>query len=79
MPLSIRDQDTEIAVRKLAAAKGVSLTDAIRIAAVNELQRTKQSIPLSERLGKIHERARALGLPKADFDQKKFFDDMWEN
>ncbi len=73
MAIHIRDPRTDQAVRRLAARKGLSLTDAIREACEAELARERERIPSAERLKAIQERVRALpdtGL-KAD---KAFFD-----
>ena len=50
MALSIRDKNTDEAVRRLARLKQKGLTETIREAVENELWRTKESIPLVDRL-----------------------------
>lgn len=76
MAIHLRESETDLAVRKLAARLGVSLTEAIRISATNELKRTDvRKEPLAARLQKIQERVavyKATG-PKAD---KAFFDNL---
>jgi antitoxin VapB len=76
MAIHLREPETDLAVRKLAARLGVSLTEAIRISATNELKRTDaRKQPLAARLQKIQDRVaayRATGL-KAD---KAFFDNL---
>ncbi len=76
MAIHLREPKADYVVRKLAARLGVSLTDAIRISATNELKRTeKQQAPLAVRLRKIQDRVAAYkptGL-KAD---KAFFDEL---
>jgi antitoxin VapB len=69
MALHIRDEETDRLVRRLAAHKGLGLTEAIRIAVQNELGR----IPLSERLKPLQERIvrspeTGLAADKAFFD-----------
>lgn len=53
MAINIREGDAENAVRALAAKLGVSLTDAIHIAASNELKRLDTAVPLAERVDAI--------------------------
>jgi antitoxin VapB len=76
MAIHLREPETDLAVRKLAARLGVSLTEAIRISATNELARTeRQRKPLAARLLKIQNRVaahRPTGL-KAD---KAYFDEL---
>jgi antitoxin VapB len=76
MPFHIRDEATDKVVRELAAQTGLSLTDAVRLAAENELRRLRQAKqPLVERVRAIQSRAlafRPTGL-RAD---KTFFDDL---
>jgi antitoxin VapB len=76
MAIHLREPEADYAVRKLAARLGVSLTEAIRISATNELIRTEaQQVPLAARLRKIQDRVAAYkptGL-KAD---KAFFDEL---
>jgi antitoxin VapB len=76
MPFHIRDQATDRAVRELAAQTGLSLTDAIRQAAENELRRLKQAKqPLAERVRAIQARALAFQPTGARAD-KAFYDDL---
>jgi antitoxin VapB len=78
MAFHVRDPATDLAVRKLAALKGKSLTQAIREAAENEYKREceRRDVPLWDRLKPLHEwvksRSRGPGLP-AD---KAFYDDL---
>jgi antitoxin VapB len=75
MPFHVRDAATDKAVRELAAQTGLSLTDAIRQAAENELRRLNQAKrPLAERIRTIRTRALAykptgLSADKAFYDQ----------
>ncbi len=75
MPFHVRDAATDKAVRELAARTGLSLTDAIRRAAENELNRlNRKKRPLAERVRDIQARARAyeptgLAADKAFYDE----------
>jgi len=75
MPFHVRDAETDTLVRKLARAKGMGLTEAVRLAVRNELQRAAEATPLRDRLRKIA--ARLDDYPstgkRAD---KKFFDEI---
>ena len=79
MPLNIRSEDVNHLAEKLASRAGVSKTEAVRIALVNELERREGS--LTEFLGKIKPFQDALaaypatGL-KAD---KAFYDSLYED
>ncbi|OAP41498.1 histidinol dehydrogenase [Sinorhizobium glycinis] len=77
MPLFIRDDDVTAMAEKLAKLTKVSKTDAVRAALRHELERTRSSVPLRERLAKIHERAAEIGLPNPAFDMKAYTDEMW--
>ena len=76
MAFHIRDPQTDAVVRKLAQRKGVGITEAIRIAAQNELEREESTPSLWERTADL--RAEVASWPdtgkKAD---KAFFDEMW--
>jgi antitoxin VapB len=78
MALHIRDQETDLLVRRLAKAKGVGLTEAVRHAVECELARTqaKSEPSLRQRLQPLLDEIDAIpstGLP-AD---KAFYD--WLN
>ena len=78
MPLFIRDADvTAMAEELTRLTKARSKTDAVRIALRNELERTRTSVPLRERLAKIHAKAAHIGLPNPKFDMKAYTDEMW--
>lgn len=71
MALHISDEEADRLVRDLAAQRGLSLTDAIKLAARNELRRPS----LAERIRPIQDRIASYpktGL-KAD---KAFFDSL---
>jgi antitoxin VapB len=76
MPFHIRDEATDKAVRELAAQTGLSLTDAVRLAAENELRRRRQAKqPLAERVRAIQSRALAF-KPTGLRADKAFYDDL---
>ena len=62
-------------MQKLTNAR--SKTEAVRLALQHEIERSRASIPLRDRIAKLQERAAAIGLPNPNFDMKKFTDDMW--
>ncbi len=73
MALHVRDAETDRLVRLLAERKGVPLTEAIKVAVRNELEREEQRPSLGERLKPLHERVAArpstgLASDKAFFD-----------
>jgi len=75
MTVSIRDTETDRLVRSLALKKGVSLTEAVRLAVGNELTRMEQEIPLRERIAAISREV--LSYPRTGkLADKAFFDDL---
>lgn len=76
MAFHVRDPKTDAVVRKLAQRKGVGITEAVRQAAENELEREDSKLSLWDRTADI--RAEIASWPdtglKAD---KAFFDEMW--
>jgi antitoxin VapB len=75
MTLSIRDAATDRLVRALAKRKGIGLTDAVRLAVGNELDRLDQEQPLRERVAAIRRAILARGRTGERAD-KAFFDDL---
>jgi antitoxin VapB len=76
MALHIKDEAASEAVRRLAAARGVSLTAAVRLACQEALARDANGKPVAERLADVHRwirQAEATGQ-RAD---KAFFDAEW--
>lgn len=71
MALHIRDDEADRLVRNLAAIRKVSLTDAIKLAVRNEIDRT----PLIERVRDIQERVKAMGSTGLLAD-KAFYDSL---
>ena len=78
MAFHVRDSATDLAVRKLAALKGMSLTQAIREAAENEYKREceRRKLPLWERLKPLHEWIDAHSKPGGLPADKAFFDEL---
>ncbi len=63
-------------MRKLARAKGLSLTEAVKLAVRNELQRAAEETPLRDRLRKIS--AQLAAYPRTGKRAgKAFFDGSW--
>jgi len=65
MALSIKDEETDRLVRKLAQIKGLSYTQTIRLAVANELQRSETRDPaekekLMKAIAEIQARVAAL-------------------
>jgi antitoxin VapB len=65
MALSIKDEETDRLVRKLAQIKRLSYTQTIRLAVANELTRAEKRDPakqedLRKAIAEIQERTRAL-------------------
>ncbi|TIS16900.1 MAG: histidinol dehydrogenase, partial [Mesorhizobium sp.] len=54
-------------------------TEAVRIALKRELERAHAVLPLSERIRKYQDAARALGPDDPDFNMKKFMDEGWDD
>jgi antitoxin VapB len=75
MALHIRDAETDRLVRLLAERKGVPLTEAIKVAVRNELERDEARPGLWERLRPLHERVAARPSTGLDAD-KAFFDGL---
>lgn len=71
MALHIRDREADRLVRDLAKAKQVSLTDAVKLAVRNELDRT----PLIDRVRAIQARVAAMGNSGLEAD-KAFYDSL---
>ena len=76
MAFHIRDPRTDATVRKLAARRGIGITEAVREAAEEALERDQSKLSLWERTADL--RAEIASWPrtgkKAD---KAFFDEMW--
>ncbi|MGW5957023.1 type II toxin-antitoxin system VapB family antitoxin [Methylorubrum thiocyanatum] len=75
MALHIRDAETDRLVRLLAERKGVPLTEAVKVAVLNELEREEQRPGLWQRLKPLHERVAARPSTGLEAD-KAFFDGL---
>jgi antitoxin VapB len=79
MPLYIRDDDVDaLAVQVQHLIQARSKTEAVRIALQHEIERSRETVPLRERLAKVKAMAREIGLPNPGFDMKTFSDAMWD-
>lgn len=76
--LYIRDSEVDaLAVELQRLTNARTKTEAVRKALESEIGRKQEEIPLRDRLAKIHERARALGIGNnPNFDMKKFSDEL---
>lgn len=75
MAFHVRDEETDRAVRRLAAATGKTLTEAIRDAVKNEYERATGETPLLERLKPLQARYRSFRKTGWKPD-KRFFDEL---
>ena len=75
MALSIRDKETDAAVRRLAALKRKGLTETIREAVENELQRTQGGTTLIKRVEALHRELSKYPRTGRKVD-KAFFDSL---
>lgn len=80
MPLYIRDDEVDALAAKLQRETNApSKTEAVRTALLHELERQRAKVPLRDRIVRLQEEAKKIGLPNPDFDMKKFTDEMWED
>ena len=75
MPLNIRSEEVNRLADKLALAKRMSKTDAVKTALENELRRVEESIPLWERLKPLRDEIAAYPDTGLEVD-KAFFDEL---
>lgn len=75
MPLNIRSEEVNRLAETLASKAGVSKTEAVRIALVNELGRQEQRVPLAERLKPLLDRMDAVPRTGLEAD-KAFYDSL---
>ena len=73
MAFHVRDPETDAIVRRLARRKGVGITEAVREAARNELEREEQKLSLWERTADI--RAEVASWPDTGLRADKAFYD----
>jgi antitoxin VapB len=76
MPLHITDSAATEAVRRLAQARGISLTEAVKVACEEALARDEEKQAISARLAEIHARLR-VGRKTGESADKTFFDREW--
>ena len=77
MPLYIRDDEVDaLAINLQRQTNAASKTEAVRTALVNELERNRFAVSLRDRLARLQAKAAKIGLPKPEFDMKKFSDSM---
>jgi antitoxin VapB len=76
MPLHIKDEEATAAVRALAKARKLTLTEAVKTACQEALERDQRARPVSSRLAAVHARVRAIGRTGERAD-KAFFDREW--
>ena len=76
MAFHVRDAKTDAVVRRLAKTRGIGITEAVREAAEEALEREESKLSLWERTADIRERLNVH--PDPDFKPDKgFFDDLW--
>jgi hypothetical protein len=73
MPLHIKDNAAREAVRHLARLRKLTLTEAVRVAYEEALEREQRALPIADRLADIHARVRAAAHTGRRAD-KAFFD-----
>ena len=74
MPFHIKDEATDLAVRRLAKLKGKTLTETVREAAEHEYERERAKVPLIERIRRVQEEFRAKRGPGGLPADKAFYD-----
>jgi len=80
MSLYIRDDKVDELANEVMRRLGTKTkTEAVRVALENELKRTKEDVPLEERVKKYQRMIADLGPNDPDFDEKAFMDEMWES
>jgi antitoxin VapB len=77
MALYIRDDEVNDLARELQTVLNApSKTEAVRIALLKELERTRGRRPLAERVRDIQDAVRAMGPDDPNLDMKQFMDDL---
>ncbi len=80
MPLYIRDSEVdELAERVKRLTGATTKTEAVKAALRHEIERASSKPPLSERLRRAWEIADSIGPANPEFEQKTFFDEMWDD
>ncbi len=75
MPLYIRDDATAALVAELAKQRGMTKQDAVKLAVTAELERSRNAIPLRERI-QAWRAAHPLPPPTGAAADKAFFDEL---
>lgn len=75
MALHIRDKEADRLIRTLAERRGIPLTEAVKTAARNELERDARKPDLWERLQPLLDTVDARGSTGHEAD-KAFYDDL---
>jgi len=79
MGLYIRDKTVDQLARQVQSAiDAPTKTDAVRIALQNELARSREGLPLVERVNRLQLKYKSLGDVDPSFDMKKFMDEGWD-
>ncbi len=78
MPVHIKDPSATAAVRRLAAERHISLTEAVRAACAEALDRDIRAKPIADRVAPILARLDALPDTGERAD-KAFFDAEWND
>jgi antitoxin VapB len=73
MAIHVRDPKTDELIRRLAKRRGIGITDAIREAVENELEREEKKLSLWERTADL--RAEIASWPKTGLKADKAFYD----
>jgi len=82
MVIHVKDEETDMLVRRLARSRGIGITEAIKEAAQEALAADAveveqlRDIPLRDRLRPLLDRLDRLPRSNVATD-KKFFDDLW--
>ena len=69
MGISIKHDEIERAIRRLASERGLSLTDAIGLAVGRELERSAEGSRLRERIARIQDRVATYELDPRSADE----------
>jgi antitoxin VapB len=76
MPINITDRATDRIVREFAAARKLTITEAVRVAVMQALRFDKAQVPVEELLADVHARIQAAA-PSGEKADKAFFDKEW--
>ena len=79
MAFHVRDAATDTLVRKLAQVSGLGITEAIKTAVANEIERRGENMTLAERIKPIQDRIAAARTIECTETDKEFFDSLHED